>query len=39
MISRARLGKVLEALQELGDIPRAMSADILFMPGLTQVTD
>jgi len=38
-ISRARLGKVLEALQELGDIPRAMSVDSLFMPGLTQVSD
>src|SRR5262252_9152719 len=38
-ISRAKLGKVLEALQELGDIPRTMPADILFMPGLTQVTD
>jgi len=39
MISRARLGKVLEALQELGDIPRTMSVDSLFMPGLTQVND
>ena len=38
-ISRARLGKVLEALQELGDIPRAMPVDSLFMPGLTQVSD
>src|SRR5262249_52654969 len=38
-ISRAKLGKVLEALQELGDIPRAMPADILFMQGLTQVSD
>jgi len=39
VISRARLGKVLEALQELGDIPRAMPVDSLFMPGLTQVSD
>jgi hypothetical protein len=38
-ISRAKLGKVLEALQELGDIPPAMSVDRLFMPGLTQVSD
>jgi len=38
-ISRARLGKVLDALQELGDIPRAMPVDSLFMPGLTQVSD
>jgi NitT/TauT family transport system substrate-binding protein len=38
-ISRARLGKVLEALQELGDIPPTMPVDSLFMPGLTQVSD
>ena len=38
-ISRSRLGKVLEALQELGDIPRTMSVDSLFMPGLTHATD
>ena len=38
-ISRAKLGKVLEALQELGDISTAMSVDSLFMPGLTQVSD
>jgi len=38
-ISRARLGKVLEALEELGDIPPSMPIDSLFMPGLTQVTD
>jgi NitT/TauT family transport system substrate-binding protein len=39
MISRAKLGKVLEALQELGDIPPTMPVDSLFMPGLTQVSD
>jgi NitT/TauT family transport system substrate-binding protein len=39
MISRARLGKVLEALQELGDIPPTMPVDSLFMPGLTQVSN
>jgi NitT/TauT family transport system substrate-binding protein len=38
-ISRKRLGKVLEALQELGDIPPTMPVDSLFMPGLTQVSD
>jgi NitT/TauT family transport system substrate-binding protein len=38
-ISRAKLAKVLEALQELGDIPRSMAVDSLFMPGLTQVSD
>src|SRR5262249_25130143 len=39
MISRAKLGKVLEALQQLGDIPPNMRLDSLFMPGLTQVSD
>ncbi|HLK84514.1 MAG TPA: ABC transporter substrate-binding protein [Xanthobacteraceae bacterium] len=38
-ISRAQLGKVLEALQELGDIPPTMPVDSLFLPGLTQVSD
>jgi ABC-type nitrate/sulfonate/bicarbonate transport system substrate-binding protein len=38
-ISRSKLGKVVEALQELGDIPASMSVDRLFMPPLTQVTD
>jgi ABC-type nitrate/sulfonate/bicarbonate transport system substrate-binding protein len=38
-ISRSRIGKVVEALQELGDIPATMSVERLFMPGLTQVTD
>jgi ABC-type nitrate/sulfonate/bicarbonate transport system substrate-binding protein len=39
VISRAKLRKVLEALQELGDIPATMPVDSLFMPGLTQVSD
>jgi ABC-type nitrate/sulfonate/bicarbonate transport system substrate-binding protein len=38
-ISRSKLGKVVEALQELGDLPASMSVDRLFMPPLTQVTD
>jgi NitT/TauT family transport system substrate-binding protein len=38
-ISRGKLGKVVEALQELGDLPASMSVDRLFMPPLTQVTD
>jgi NitT/TauT family transport system substrate-binding protein len=38
-ISRSRLGKVVEALQELGDIPAGFKVDSLFMPGLTQVVD
>jgi NitT/TauT family transport system substrate-binding protein len=39
MISRAKLGKVLEALRELGDIPPNMPVESLFMPGLTRVSD
>jgi NitT/TauT family transport system substrate-binding protein len=38
-VSRAKLGKVVEALQELGDIPGAFKLDSLVMPGLTQVAD
>jgi NitT/TauT family transport system substrate-binding protein len=38
-ISRAKLGKMLQALQQLGDIPATMPVDHLFMPGLTQLTD
>jgi NitT/TauT family transport system substrate-binding protein len=38
-ISRAKLAKVLEALQELGDIPPNMPVESLFMPGLTQISD
>jgi len=39
VISRARLGSVVAALKELGDIAPAMPIDRLFMPGLTEVTD
>ena len=38
-ISRVKLGKMLQALQQLGDIPATMPVDRLFMPGVTQVTD
>jgi NitT/TauT family transport system substrate-binding protein len=38
-VSRAKIGKVVEALQELGDIPPGMAIDRLFLPGLTQVVD
>jgi NitT/TauT family transport system substrate-binding protein len=39
MVSRRKLGLVIEALQELGDIPRGMTVDRLFMPGLTRVAN
>ncbi len=38
-ISRRDIAKVVEALQELGDLPSDFGSDRLFMPSLTQVTD
>jgi len=38
-VSRSKLGKVLDALQELGDIPANFATDRLFLPGITQVSD
>ena len=38
-ISRAKLGKVVEALKQLGDIPADFAVDRLFMPDLTQGGD
>jgi NitT/TauT family transport system substrate-binding protein len=38
-VSRRKLGLVIEALQQLGDIPSGMTVDRLFMPGLTRVGD
>jgi NitT/TauT family transport system substrate-binding protein len=38
-VSRAKLGKVVAALQELGDIPANFSTDRLFLPSITQVSD
>jgi NitT/TauT family transport system substrate-binding protein len=38
-ISKARLGKVVDALKELGDIPRGFSADRLFLPDVTELTE
>ncbi len=38
-ISRREIAKVVEALQQLGDIPSDFAIDRLFMPSLTQVTD
>jgi ABC-type nitrate/sulfonate/bicarbonate transport system substrate-binding protein len=38
-ISRAKLGKVVEALKQLGDIPADFAVDRLFMPDVTKVVD
>jgi len=38
-VSRGQLGKVVEALQELGDVPANFATDRLFLPGVTQVSD
>jgi NitT/TauT family transport system substrate-binding protein len=38
-VSRGKLGKVVEALQELGDIPANFATDRLFLPDITLVGD
>jgi ABC-type nitrate/sulfonate/bicarbonate transport system substrate-binding protein len=38
-ISKAKLGKVVDALKELGDIPADFAVDRLFLPDVTKVTD
>jgi NitT/TauT family transport system substrate-binding protein len=38
-ISKAKLGKVVDALKELGDIPRGFAIDRLFLSDVTQVTE
>jgi NitT/TauT family transport system substrate-binding protein len=38
-ISKAKLGKVVDALKELGDIPADFAVDRLFVPEITRVTD
>jgi ABC-type nitrate/sulfonate/bicarbonate transport system substrate-binding protein len=38
-ISRAQLGKVVDALKELGDVPADFAVDRLLMPALTKVID
>ena len=38
-ISKSKLGKVVDALKELGDIPAGFEVDRLFLPGLASVTD
>jgi NitT/TauT family transport system substrate-binding protein len=38
-ISKARLGKVVDALKELGDIPSGFAAERLFLPEVTELTE
>jgi ABC-type nitrate/sulfonate/bicarbonate transport system substrate-binding protein len=38
-VSKAKLGTVVDALRELGDIPADFQVDRLLLPGVTQVTD
>ena len=38
-ISKAKLGKVVDALKELGDIPRSFAVERLFLPDVTEVTE
>jgi NitT/TauT family transport system substrate-binding protein len=38
-VSKSKLGKVVDALKELGDIPANFAADRLFLPDITQVSD
>jgi NitT/TauT family transport system substrate-binding protein len=38
-ISKAKLGKVVDALKQLGDIPADFAVDRLFLPDLTKIVD
>jgi NitT/TauT family transport system substrate-binding protein len=38
-ISKAKLGRVVDALKQLGDIPADFAVDRLFMPDLTKIVD
>jgi ABC-type nitrate/sulfonate/bicarbonate transport system substrate-binding protein len=38
-ISKSKLGKVVDALKELGDIPADFAVDRLFLPEITRVAD
>jgi ABC-type nitrate/sulfonate/bicarbonate transport system substrate-binding protein len=38
-ISKAKLGKVVDALKELGDIPRGFAVERLFLPDVTELTE
>jgi ABC-type nitrate/sulfonate/bicarbonate transport system substrate-binding protein len=38
-VSRKKIGAVVSALQELGDVPAGFQVDRLFLPGVTKVVD
>jgi NitT/TauT family transport system substrate-binding protein len=38
-ISKAKLGKVVDTLKELGDIPRGFAVERLFLPDVTKLTE
>jgi ABC-type nitrate/sulfonate/bicarbonate transport system substrate-binding protein len=38
-VSRKKLGAVVDALRQLGDVPQNFSVDRLVLPGVTQLTD
>ena len=38
-VSKARLGKLVDALKTLGDLPADFAVDRLFLAGVTQVAD
>lgn len=38
-VSKARLGKLVDALKGLGDLPKDFSVDRLFLAGITQTAD
>jgi NitT/TauT family transport system substrate-binding protein len=38
-VSRARLGNVVQVLQQFGDVDPALTVDRLVMPGVTEMTD
>jgi NitT/TauT family transport system substrate-binding protein len=38
-ISKAKLGKVVDTLKELGDIPRGFASERLFLPDVTELTE
>jgi NitT/TauT family transport system substrate-binding protein len=38
-ISKAKLGKVVDALKELGDIPPSFAVERLFLPNVSEVTE
>jgi DNA-directed RNA polymerase subunit F len=38
-ISKSRLGKLVDALRSLGDVPPDFTVERLFLPGITQVSD